>query len=92
MLKAVYYLAYVVAPFSANPLLRTARGNGDMLLTVCFDTEINGEFPKAKYINGTRLSKTVPEADREDMRRELWEKSLELAAVKEGETLLSDWK
>ena len=61
-------------------------------MTLCFDREKFGEYPKALYVDGGVLYKTVPEANDEGLQRRLWKESLGFAGVKEGETVLKDWK
>ncbi|KAL2060362.1 hypothetical protein VTL71DRAFT_9757 [Oculimacula yallundae] len=78
--------------FSSNPMIRTAELNGRFLLTLCFDKEKFGEYPKAKYVDGGVLYKTVPEAENEKLQGELWEKSLEFVGLKGEETVLKEWK
>ncbi|KAK0108672.1 hypothetical protein ONS95_003464 [Cadophora gregata] len=78
--------------FSSNPMLRTPERNGGYLLTLCFDRTKFGEFPKALYVDGGVLYKTVPEANDEGLQKRLWKESLGFVGVKEGETVLRDWK
>ncbi|KAH6698127.1 hypothetical protein BKA61DRAFT_246555 [Leptodontidium sp. MPI-SDFR-AT-0119] len=85
-------LALFTWMFSPNPMIRTPGKNGKFLLAVCFDREKFGEYPKALYVDGGVLYKTVPEANDEKLQKELWEKSLVFARVKEGETVLKGWK
>ncbi|KAG4438156.1 hypothetical protein IFR05_006367 [Cadophora sp. M221] len=84
-------LALFTWMFSSNPMIRTPGKNGKFLLAVCFDREKFGEFPKALYVDGGVLYKTVPEAYDEGLQKELWEKSLVFVGVKEGETVLKGW-
>jgi NAD(P)-dependent dehydrogenase (short-subunit alcohol dehydrogenase family) len=83
-------LAYVFTLFS-NPLMRTAAKNGNDLLGVCFDDQAFGEFPKAKYINGSVLHTTPEETKDERRQEEVWKESLKFAKVNAGETVLVDW-
>lgn len=87
----VWALGYVFALFSSNPLMRTAAKNGDDLLRVCFDDSAFGEFPKAKYINGSVLHTTPKEAEDKSRQAEVWKESLKFAKVKAGDTVLVDW-
>ncbi|CZT47805.1 uncharacterized protein RSE6_08410 [Rhynchosporium secalis] len=68
--------------FSPNPILRTAEMNGGFLLTLCFDREKFGEHPKALYVDGGVLYKTVPEAEGREFQGNLWKKSLEFVNSK----------
>ncbi len=88
----LYLLAYILAFFQTNPMIRTAKANGDYLLKVCFDRTTYGEFPKAKYIDGVVEYKTVPEANDEGKQKELWTASLGFASIKDGDTVLKNWK
>jgi hypothetical protein len=86
------YVAPVLCQFLANPLFRTPSRNGKDMLRACFDKKAFGEYPKAVYIDGSVMSETPEWANDEAKQRELWKGSLELAKVKDGETVLKDWR
>ncbi|KAH7400454.1 hypothetical protein BKA64DRAFT_671880 [Cadophora sp. MPI-SDFR-AT-0126] len=88
----IKFLALFAWIFSSNPMLRTPELNGAYLLTLCFDREKFGEYPKALYVDGGVLYKTVPEANDEALQKRLWKESLGFVGVREGETVLKDWK
>lgn len=88
----IWALGYIVAPFSSNPLIRTASANGNFLLMACFDTAVFGDRPKAKYLNGAVVGTTPPLANDEVKQKELWKGSLDLAGVKDGDTVLKNWR
>ena len=69
-------LGYIISFFSSNPLIRTASKTGADMLRLCFDKEAFGEFPKARYVNGSELYHTPKEAENEKQQKQLWEGSL----------------
>lgn len=60
-------------------------------MRVCFDQETFGQFPKALYVDGAEIGDTSPESKDEEKWKRLWEGSLKLAEVKEGDTVLESW-
>lgn len=92
ILTLLWVLGYICTLFSSNPLIRTASKNGDDLLRVCFDKKAFGQYPKAAYVNGSVLSHTPKEANDEEKQKQLWEGSLKLANIREGDTVLENWK
>ncbi|TVY41050.1 Protochlorophyllide reductase A-like protein, partial [Lachnellula occidentalis] len=85
-------VGYIMSFFSSNPLIRTASKAGADLLRVCFDKKAFGEFPKARYINGSELYHTPEEAGDEKQQKSLWEESLKLVGIKGDDTILDNWK
>jgi hypothetical protein len=75
-----------------NPLIRTAAKNGDDLLRVCFEDVGRGKSLKAAYVDGSVMSAAPKEAEDKEKQKQLWESSLKLAAIKEGDTVLEDWR
>ena len=82
----------IISVFASNPLLRTPSRTGKDMLRVCFDKKTFGEYPKAAYVNGSVMSHTPEYANDEAKQKELWKGSLELASIKEGDTVLQDWR
>lgn len=92
LMASFKYLAPVFNLIWPNHFLRTAAKTGDDLVRVCFEDSF-GLFPKAVYIDGAEVGKSMnPEAREERKQRELWEGSLRYARVGEGDTVLVDWK
>lgn len=85
-------LGYITSFFSSNPLIRTTSKTGADFLRVCFDKKAFGEFPKARYINGSELYHTPEEARDEEQQKLLWEGSLKLVGLKGDDTILDNWK
>ena len=85
-------VGYIMTLFMSNPLLRTPAKTGADFLRVCFDRKAFGEFPKARYVDGSELYRTPKVADDEKQQKRLWEDSLKLANVKGGETVLENWE
>ncbi|TVY87641.1 Protochlorophyllide reductase A-like protein [Lachnellula willkommii] len=85
-------LGYIMSFFSSNPLIRTPSKVGADFLRVCFDRKAFGEFPKARYVNGSELYHTPEEAADEKQQKLLWEGSLKLVGVKGDDTILDNWK
>jgi NAD(P)-dependent dehydrogenase (short-subunit alcohol dehydrogenase family) len=74
-----------------GPLRTPAKAARDMLY-VSFNEKTLGEHPKALYVDGTVISNTSPESRNEEKQKLLWEGSLRIAGVKEGDTVLQGWK
>ncbi|TVY51962.1 Protochlorophyllide reductase A-like protein [Lachnellula cervina] len=91
-LNILNLLGYITAFFSSNPLIRTTSKTGADFLRVCFDKKAFGEFPKARYINGSELYYTPEEARDEEQQKLLWEGSLKLVGLKGDDTILDNWK
>ena len=91
-MSIMQYVAPILCKVLANPLFRTPSKNGKDMLRACFDKKTFGEYPKAAYIDGCVMSHTPEWANDEAKQKELWKGSLELAKVKEGETVLKNWR
>lgn len=62
------------------------------MLRVCFDTKAFGKYPKALYVDGSVLINTPEYANDEAKQKEVWEGSLKLASIEEGDTVLKNWR
>ncbi|KAI2465628.1 NAD(P)-binding protein [Annulohypoxylon bovei var. microspora] len=87
----------LVAPLltwlSPNGKLRTPWKSAGDVLHAAFDTDGGlGEYPNGIYLNGSEIADIGPEAKDETKSRRIWKDSLVYANVKEGETVLADWK
>jgi hypothetical protein len=58
------------------------------MFQVSFDEKTLGEHPKALYVDGTRISDTSPESRDKEKQKRLWEGSLQIAGVRDGDTVL----
>ena len=85
-------LAPIFLFFQPNGSLRTPAKSAADLLRASFDENTLGKHPKALYLNGSEVGAATPEAKDEKKQRELWEGSLRYAGIKEGDTVLRNWK
>ncbi|KAI1644855.1 NAD(P)-binding protein [Daldinia loculata] len=86
-------IAPIVTWLSPNGNLRTTWKSAGDVIHACFDTDGGlGEYPNGIYLNGTAISDVGPEAKDETKCRRLWRDSLEYANIKEGDTVLADWR
>ncbi|KAF2436944.1 NAD(P)-binding protein [Tothia fuscella] len=94
--RAIMQLFQVLAPplslFWPNIFVRTAKKTGDDLLRVCFDNKKFGEHPKAAYVDGSELGEPSEESKDSEKAGALWKGSLKWAGIKEGDTVLENWK
>lgn len=77
---------------SPNGKLRATSKSAADVLRAAFDTARLGERPKAVYLNGSERGDTGVEAKDPAKGRQLWEASVGYAALKSGDTILSNWK
>lgn len=82
------YLAPFLLYFWPNHLFRTPTKTGQDLLTVCFDEEKFGEFPKALYIDGAEIGGTTLESRDKANWAALWEGSVRWTGIRQEETVL----
>ncbi|OTA55298.1 NAD(P)-binding protein [Hypoxylon sp. EC38] len=86
-------LAPILTWLSPNGDLRTTWKSAGDVLHACFDTDGGlGEHPNGVYLNGSLISDVGPEAKDDAKCRRLWKESLEYAQIKEGDTVLADWR
>ncbi|KAI8964800.1 NAD(P)-binding protein [Daldinia sp. FL1419] len=86
-------LAPIATWLSPNGDLRTTWKSAADVIHACFDTDGGlGEYPNGLYLNGSAVADVGPEAKDEAKCRRLWSDSLEYANVKEGDTVLADWR
>jgi hypothetical protein len=62
------------------------------LYQACFDEKEVGEHPKAVTLDGSKRNVTIEDSRDQKNQEELWEKSVKLAGLKEGDTVLVHWK
>ncbi|KAI1214356.1 NAD(P)-binding protein [Annulohypoxylon truncatum] len=86
----------IVAPIMTwlhpNGALRTPWKSAGDVVRAAFDTDGYLANPNGLYINGTDVIEPGPEAKDETKTQRLWRDSLVYANVKEGDTVLADWK
>ena len=83
----------VLAWLQPNGALRTlAMGTSDIIATALASSSPLDERPKGIYLYGSRLEEVTAEA--KDLRKQeiLWRESIGYAQLRDGETILSNWK
>lgn len=86
------WIAPILSYFRPNHFIRTATKTGDDLVRACFDRDKFGEHPKALYIDGAEIGDTTPETKDQTKWKTLWEGSVKWAQIKQGDTVLENWK
>ncbi|KAL7623685.1 hypothetical protein AAE478_005237 [Parahypoxylon ruwenzoriense] len=85
-------LAHLISWLNPDGDLRTTWKSAGDVVRACFDTKDLGERPNGVYLNGSIVADVGPEAKDETKCRRLWSDSLGYAGVKEGDTVLVDWR
>ncbi|OTB14727.1 hypothetical protein K445DRAFT_318627 [Daldinia sp. EC12] len=86
-------LAPIATWLNPNGDLRTTWKSAGDVIHACFDTDGGlGEYPNGVYLNGSAIADVGPEAKDETKCRRLWSDSLGYANVKEGDTVLAEWR
>lgn len=78
--------------FWPNGVLRTNVKSAEDVLKACFDTKTIGEYPKAVFLNGSEKANSSLESRDEKKQKTLWVDSLKLVGLKEGDTVLQNWR
>ncbi|KAI1875209.1 hypothetical protein JX265_004267 [Neoarthrinium moseri] len=82
----------IASALQPNGMLRTTKKSAGDVIRACFDSETLGDRPNGVYLDGSQAGDVGAEAkDREKCER-LWRASLVWAGVKEGDTVLGDWR
>lgn len=90
----IKWLLPIVAPvaikLNPNGMFRPTWKSADDAIRLCFEVDV----PKGElvYLNGTDNLETGREAKDEEKRRELWSYGLEVAQIKQTDTVLRDWQ
>ncbi|CAG8959244.1 hypothetical protein HYFRA_00012602 [Hymenoscyphus fraxineus] len=76
-----------------NGPYRTTQKSASHVLRAAFDSDqVMGPLPKDLYFNGLELMETSDES-RDPVKRDMvWKQSIRYAGLKEGETILGNWK
>ncbi|KAI2616239.1 NAD(P)-binding protein [Hypoxylon sp. NC1633] len=86
-------LAPIMTWLSPNGDLRTTWKSAGDVMHAAFDTDGGlGEHPSGLYLNGSVVADVGPEAKDETKCRRLWSDSLGYAGIKDGDTVLADWR
>ncbi|KAK0113493.1 hypothetical protein ONS96_014357 [Cadophora gregata f. sp. sojae] len=78
--------------FSPNGSIRPTWKSAQDLMLASFDEKYLGVRPKAVYLNGSAKAESSIESRDEEKQRQLWEESLKLAMIRDGETVLKNWQ
>ncbi|KAI0602260.1 NAD(P)-binding protein [Biscogniauxia sp. FL1348] len=97
VMQLVFYLVMpwlspLMSVINPNGPVRTTWKSGGDVVRAAFDTETLGEHPNGIYMDGSQVGDVGPEAKDEIKCRKLWEDSLGFAQVREGDTVLADWR
>jgi len=83
----------IIALLMPNGPVRTTKKSASHILKAAFDSDqVLGQFPKDLYFNGLELMGTSDEARDVRKRDIVWRQSIQYAELKEGETILVNWK
>lgn len=75
-----------------GPIRTTDAGTADILKAVLGSDEPVGESPKAMYFYGSRIEEMASETQDEKKRELLWKNTIRYTGLKEGETILANWR
>lgn len=62
------------------------------LVLAAFDEKDLGKHPKALYLNGSEKSTPSVESQDEAKQKQLWTETVKLVRVRDGDTVLKNWK
>lgn len=82
----------IISWLNPNGSYRSSWTSAGALLNASFNEKDLGKHPQALYLDGTREGRAGKEAMNEQRQRELWEASLEMAAIKNEDTVLEKWQ
>ncbi|KAI1084622.1 NAD(P)-binding protein [Whalleya microplaca] len=85
-------LAPIMTWWSPNGDVRTTWKSAGDVVRACFDTKDLGQYPNGVYLNGSAVADISPEAKDKEKTTLLWRESLRYAGVKEGDTILTNWR
>ncbi|KAI0534426.1 hypothetical protein GGR58DRAFT_516144 [Xylaria digitata] len=85
-------LMTVLSKLSPNGHYRTPAQSANDVINAAFDTKILGERPDAVYMNGASVGDVGPEAKDAAKCERVWKDSIGFAQIKEGDTVLADWR
>ncbi|TGJ78439.1 hypothetical protein E0Z10_g10323 [Xylaria hypoxylon] len=86
-------LMSIMSKFSPpNGHYRTTAQSASDVINAAFDTKTLGEHPDAVYMNGSSVADVGPEAKDAAKCEKVWRDSIAFAQIKEGDTVLADWR
>lgn len=91
LFQVIYPLVLYFQP-NGETVRSPARGADDVLEAAFGDVGQGGSPPKDLYFNGRQLTETGPESKDTAKRQLVWSETVKYAGLKEGDTVLVDWK
>ncbi|KAI0192265.1 hypothetical protein EV127DRAFT_426489 [Xylaria flabelliformis] len=85
-------LMTVVSKLSPGGDYRTTAQSANDVINAAFDTKLLGEKPNGIYMDGASVGECGPEARDAKKCERVWKDSLGFAQVKEGDTVLANWR
>ncbi|KAK5635099.1 hypothetical protein RRF57_010813 [Xylaria bambusicola] len=86
-------LMSIMSRFSTpNGHYRTTAQSASDVINAAFDTEKLGKRPDGIYLNGSVVADCGPEAKDEGKCEVVWRESIGFAGIKEGDTVLTNWR
>lgn len=82
----------IIVYFAPHGFFRSPKKSAGNVLSACFNEEGLGEHPMAVFLDGSQRAETSKEVQDVKKHKELWTDSLKLAAIKDGDTVLKDWR
>lgn len=77
---------------SPNGFMRPPWKSAADLMLASFDEKYLGQHPKAVYLDGSEKATPAAEARDEKKQKQLWEESIKIARVRDGDTVLKNWQ
>ena len=78
--------------FFPNGFIRSAKQSAKHVLFAMFDQETLGIHPKAVTLDGRKKRPTSAESRDSEKWEQLWENSVKMVGLKDGDTMLTNWK
>lgn len=91
LFKIIYPLVLYFNPDS-SAIRSPARSAGDVLEGALGEVGVDGEPPRDLYFDGRTLVETGEESRDAAKRAMVWAETAKLAGLKDGETILANWR
>lgn len=82
----------LMSMFNPNGNLRTTSKSAGDVVRAAFGKEDLGDRPNGLYLDGSAIGDVGAEAKDKEKCKRLWVDSLKWAGVKDGDTVLEDWR
>ena len=82
---------WIAVWFQPNGGIRPTSKSAADVMRACFDEKTFGEFPKGLYLNGSQIAESALESRDQQKAKKLWEDSVEIAGIQDGDTVLKYW-